>query len=806
MASPVSPPRAAVPPVRPFGSVTRCDATADGAHLQSDAGAAMHLAFLADGLLRVRLAPFGRFSDGFSYALDPEADWPGPSGLEIEEDDDVATLRTPMLTVRVERATGRLSVRTPDGRPVLDDADAPGWAGEHVVLTKRLRDGERVLGLGDKTTALDRRGGRYAHWNTDAFAFERGTDPLYKAIPFVLGIGEDGLAYGLFVDTPARSAFDVGAADPERLTVEAEAAELTYYVFHDPAPLAIVQAFTRLTGPMPMLPRWALGYHQCRYSYRSADEVRAVARGFRERGIPCDALYLDIHYMDGYRVFTWDRDAFPDPAGLIRELKEDGFHTVVIVDPGVKADDPDYAVARDGLGRNVFCRMPDGEPYVGEVWPGPCYFPDFTDPAARRWWGELHRDLLDAGVDGVWNDMNEPAVFDVEQEGAADVEENAKTFPDDVRHHYEGRGADHALAHNVYGMQMVRATYDGLRALRPDRRPFVITRAAYAGTQRYATGWTGDNASTWDHLRLALQQALSLNVSGMAFVGADVGGFIGAPSGELLARWMQLGALMPLFRNHSGLDSPPQEPWAFGEEVERVCREAIELRYRLLPYLYTQMHRAAEEALPMLRPLALAHPDDATIRQHGPDGFYVGPDLLAYPVLHEGACEVEAYLPPNPGGWFDLHTGAHYAPGTTHRVEAPLGTLPLFVRAGTVLPLGPVRASTAEEAGELTLRVYANGHSFASALYDDAGDGWGCDDGKACRLALRVEQGEGRLALRAAFGDSREPGWQGYHVEIIGLDGGTRAVLAETEPLPVSREGGILRFQTPRLGPISVEL
>src|SRR5690606_10513689 len=244
--------------------------------------------------------------------------------------------------------------------------------------------------------------------------------------------------------------------------------------------------------------------------------------------------------------------------------------------PTRRSSDLDYAVARDGLERGAFCRMPDGEPYVGDVWPGPCYFPDFTDPAVRRWWGGLHRELLDAGVDGVWNDMNEPAIFDVEQEGAADVEENAKTFPDDVRHHYEGHGADHALAHNVYGMQMVRATYDGLKALRPDRRPFVITRAAYAGTQRYATGWTGDNAPTWDHLRLALQQALSLNVSGMAFVGADVGGFIGAPSGELLARWMQLGALMPLFRNHSGLDSPPQGPWALGAEVERVCREAIE--------------------------------------------------------------------------------------------------------------------------------------------------------------------------------------------------------------------------------------
>jgi alpha-glucosidase len=708
--------------------------------------------------------------------------------------------------VRVERATGCLCVLAPDGRSVLDDADAPGWTAEHAVLSKRLRDGERVLGLGDKTTALDRRGGRYAHWNTDAFAFERGTDPIYKTIPFVLGIGEDGLSYGLFVDAPARSSFDVGAADPERLTVEAEAGELTYYVFYDPSPLAIVQAFTRLTGPMPMLPKWALGYHQCRYSYRSADEVRAVARGFRERGIPCDALYFDIHYMDGYRVFTWDRDAFPDPAGLIRELKEDGFHSVVIVDPGVKADDPDYAVARDGLKQNVFCRMPDGAPYVGDVWPGPCYFPDFTDPAARRWWGELHRDLLDAGVDGVWNDMNEPAIFDVEQEGAADVEENAKTFPDDVRHHYEGRGADHALAHNVYGMQMVRATYDGLKALRPDRRPFVITRAAYAGTQRYATGWTGDNSSTWDHLRLALQQALSLNVSGMAFVGADVGGFIGAPSGELLARWTQLGALMPLFRNHSGLDTPPQEPWAFGPEVERVCRDAIELRYRLLPYLYTQMHRAAEEALPILRPLALVHPDDETIRQLSPDGFYVGPDLLAYPALHEGQREVGVYFPPNPGGWFDFHTGAHYEAGATHRVAAPLGTLPLFVRAGTVLPLGPVRASTSVPAPELTLRVYPGTGAFDATWYDDDGDGWGYAEGDRRHVTFRVAHARDGLRVRVEERGGGEREVVRYRVEVIGLAAAPRAVMAEGGALGFESGSGTVRFQMPRLGTFSVEL
>ncbi len=782
------------------GPVTAVSPEPDGVGFRCDE-ASGRLRFLADGVLKVVLSPTGTLPDGFSYALDPGAAWAGPSTLDVEETDGDVTLRTAALQVRLDRATGCLGVLTTGGQAVLEDAEAPAWrrgAGGAVGggLSKRLRNGERLLGLGDKAAGLDRRGGRYEHWNTDAFAFERGTDPLYKTLPFVLGITAAGsadagpLAYGLFVDTPVRSVFDLGAADPDRLRIEAEAETLTYYVFHAPTPVEVVQQLSRLTGRPPLWPKWALGYHQCRYSYRTADEVRAVARGFRARGIPCDALYFDIHYMDGYRVFTWDRDAFPDPAGLLRELKADGFHAVVMVDPGIKADDPAYAVARSGIEHDAFCRCPDGALATGTVWPGLCYFPDYTDPAARRWWGDLHRYLLAQGVDGVWNDMNEPALFNPEGEG--NVEADALTLPAEVRHAYEGRGADHAAMHNVYGMQMARATWEGLRRLRPERRPFVITRAAYAGTQRWATGWTGDNSSTWDHLRLALQQCLSLNVSGMAFVGADVGGFVGAPTGELLARWTQLGALMPFFRNHSGLDTPPQEPWALGPEVERVCREAIELRYRLLPYFYTALYRAAADALPILRPLALAHPDDLAVRLETPAGFYVGDALLAYPALDEGQRHADVYLPVVPGGWFDFWSGASHEGGQTLRVETPLDALPLWVRAGTVLPLAPVRQTTAEPFEALTLQVYPASGNFTSVLYDDAGDGWDFERGGFYRCTFHGTCDDETLTVRAEVEGDFAPPWARWEVEVFGP--GPVEVAADGEPVAFEYDRTCARF------------
>ena len=749
--------------------------------LDTDAGT-LHLDALGDRVLRVR-----RGVEVPSYALDPDARWTGPTAWDVAETPDGTTeITTAALAVRVE-ASGAFVVTDRRSGAVLVDAEAPGDRAQHAV---RLAPADRLFGLGDKALALDRRGHRVEMWNTDAFKYARGTDPLYKSVPFVLKQGAEH-AVGLFYDNTWRATFDLGAEHADRLAWSAGGGDLDLYVLAAPTPIGVVQAFARLTGRTPMLPRWALGYHQCRYSYMDEGEVREVARQFRERRIPCDALYFDIHYMRGFRVFTWDRDRFPDPPGLLADLAADGFRSVVIVDPGVKADDPDYEVYRQGQHLDAYVRYPDGGEVRGEVWPGTCAFPDYTDPAVRAWWGSLHASLLADGVDGIWNDMNEPALFSVAHvEGTMAGEENVGTIPDEARHDFEGHGADHAQMHNVYGAQMQRATHEGLAALAPHRRPFTITRAAYAGAQRFGTGWTGDNSATWDHLRLAAQTCLSLGVSGMPFVGADVGGFVGEPSGELLARWTQLGALTPLFRNHSAIDTPRQEPWLFGDEVERVCREAIELRYRLLPALYTALWQAAERGTPILRPLPLVHPDDETVRRTSPLGFYVGDSLLAQPVLEEGQTERETYLPDHAGGWYDLASGERFEGRQTVWMQTPLDRLPIFVRGGAVLPLGPVRQHSGEPVERLELHVYPAAGRHTSWLYDDAGDGH--DDGWTCRLDLEDDGAAVRLVPSARGG--WQPEWAGWDVVVHGLAGAPASVRAGDAEVAVTWDGRAARF------------
>ncbi|MEO0557976.1 MAG: TIM-barrel domain-containing protein [Bacteroidota bacterium] len=521
---------------------------------------------LSDEVVRLRVAPDGlAMPEDSRYSHDPDATWSGPTSWRVLDTEAAVTATTAELTIRIERAWPRLVVTNAEGAVLLDTRGL-SWHDGHIVHKTVLQPADRLLGLGDKAMALDRRGHRYEMWNTDAFKYQRGSDPLYKSVPFVLRIGEEA-SVGLFYDDSHRTHVNLGADAADRMIFASPWQVLDLTVISAPNPMGIVQRFARLTGRTPMLPKWSLGYHQCRYSYMNEGEVREVAQQFRQREIPCDTLYFDIHYMDGFRVFTWDCERFPDPAKLLADLDRDGFRSVVIIDPGVKADDPDYAVYQSGETIDAYVRYPDadgepGEVAKGEVWPGLCAFPDYTRADVREWWGRLHTELVTQGVDGIWNDMNEPALFEVAHvEGSMAAEEAVGTLPEHALHAMDGRGGTHAEAHNIYGMQMQRATFEGLLELRPDARPFTITRAAYAGSQRFGTGWTGDNTASWDHLRLAVQTCLSLGVSGMPFTGADVGGFVGHPTGELLARWTQVGALTPLFRNHSAVDTTRQEPW-----------------------------------------------------------------------------------------------------------------------------------------------------------------------------------------------------------------------------------------------------
>ena len=793
------PDAAPTPPADPFGFVRTGsvdEARDDGAgrlEVRYQAGARLRLDALDDSILRVRYAAPGDDVGGDdSYALDPDAQWNGPTAWSRCDTDRDVGVETASLRVAIRRETGRLVVSDLDGRARLHEGSGAAWSGGAAAHTVRLDDGDRLYGLGDKALGLDRRGHRVEMWNTDAGDFGRGSDPLYKSVPFVLKVGEGG-AVGLFYDDPARVSFDLDRATAGRMRWEspaparATARRIDLYVLTAPTPLGVVRAFARVVGRTPMLPKWALGYHQSRYSYRDEGEVRAVAREFRERDIPCDALYFDIHYMRGFRVFTWDREAFPDPAGLLSDLAGDGFRSVAIVDPGVKADDPDYAVYRDGAARGAFVTDDQGRELRGEVWPGECAFPDFTDPDVRTWWGDLHRDLLDAGLDGVWNDMNEPAVFGTKHvHGVENPEFEVGTLPPTAQFVLDGRGGAHDAAHNVYGMQMQRATHEGLARLRPARRPFTITRAAYAGAQRFGTSWTGDNSATWDHLRLAAEQVLSLGLSGMPFTGADVGGFIKEPTGELLARWTQLGAVTPLFRNHSAIDSPRQEPWCFGDDVERACRDAIRLRMRLLPTLYTALWEAATEGTPMLRPAETVHPELV-----GADTFFVGEHVLAAPVLDEGATERTLRLPD--GRWYEVDTGAYHVGGAAITVPAPLGRLPLFARGGAVVALAPPRPHTGVRVDRLELHVYAAPGRHSSRLYEDAGDGYG----DSWLGTFAVDDTDDTLRVAVEVTGDYVPEWAGWDVVVWGLAAPPRRVAVGGVETVAAWSGGAARFAVP---------
>ncbi len=747
-------------------------------------GPLLAVTFLDADVLRVRLAPSGRFDEAepFSYAVDDGYPWPHPA-IAVDDRGDHLIVETERMRLRVEKDPVRLQVFTPDGYLLLSDAAGVGFAhaadGEGdltaVRCWKQVGPRERFFGLGDKTFPLDRRGHAYTLWNSDTYAYAPEQDPIYKSIPFLMGLHEGANGrwngYGLLFDNTYLSEFDLGAASEERWHFGAVGGELRYYVFAGPDLRHVLRRYGDLTGHKPMPPRWSLGYHQSRWNYHDDGYARWIAHEFRRRGIPLDCVHLDIGHMDGYRVFTFDPGAFPDPQALTADLDALGVKTVVIVDPGVKIDEGYFAYA-EGRARWYFHETPDGSFFTGTVWPGAVHWPDFSDPDARAWWGRLHERYLDAGVTGFWNDMNEPAVL-----GGA-------TFPDDVRFDWDGRGADHREGHNAYGLLMARATAEGLRRLRPDERPFLLTRACFAGSQRYAAAWTGDNVSSWEHLLLSLRICQSLSLSGLAFCGPDIGGFAGQPTPELYARWMQAGLGYPFMRTHySHEETDRQEPWSFGEEVEAICRKYIGLRYELMPYLYTAFAECCRTAAPPMKALALEHQHDPRTHR-ADDQFYVGPALMMAPVMTEGATGRSVYFPDVPGGWFNFWTDERIAGGQEREVNAPLDVLPLFARAGAVVPMQGFRLSTAEPPPEtLVLRAYPG--TGTSTLYHDDGISYAFQRGDYHRLTIQQELDRNGLRFRLAReGEADLPHrafeWQ---VPLSGLAAEPTSVTVNGEPL-----------------------
>ncbi|MCS0630865.1 DUF5110 domain-containing protein [Telluria mixta] len=741
---------------------------------------------LTDDVLRVTLSTNG--------ALPEDASWAVPAGVRARR---VGVQAGPTgfatRSLRVDVQDGRLVVSDLAGKVISADAIDPVKLDGHAfTLRKAMPQSEHYFGLGDKTGGLDRRGKSFINWNTDAFGFTSADDPIYKSIPFFIGVGGAGGSYGVFLDNTYRSWFDFGHREDGVLAFGAPDGPTDYYLIHGPSTAEVVRRYTDLTGKAPLVPRWALGYQQSRYSYMSGDELRQVVARLRAERVPTDVVWLDIDWQDRNRPFTVDRKAFPDMTGLIRDLGHQGVKVITISDLHVaRAAGQGHAPYDTGVQADAFVRNPDGSTYVAPVWPGDSVFPDFTQARTRDWWGSLFAEQVRMGVAGSWNDMNEPAIFNTP----------TKTMPLDTRHRIDSddfapRTADHREIHNVYGMQNTRATYDGLRKLAPGERAVVMTRASYAGGQRYAVTWTGDNLATWDHLKLSVQQIINLGLSGFSYGAADVSGFAGGPSPDLLTRWFEIGAFYPLFRNHSAKGTPRVEPWVDGAAHLRIRRRFVEERYKLMPYLYALAEQNARTGDPILRPVFYDYPSALNLPCAGQDAwtFTLGRALLVLPPPHpESPQGYRTCLPE--GGWFDYWTGlpagtpvpaaqdgaiqsATQATGEAHAGgsfvnETPrLDHLPVYVRAGTILPRQAVVQSTADTPrGPLMLDVYP-GPDCTGELYVDDGHSLAFEKGGYLRQTVRCTVRPDGVAIE--FGPregSFAPWWREVAVTVHGWQG-----------------------------------
>ena len=759
----------------------------DGAEVHSGS-IRMNVTAVAEDILRVRISASGNLGEDSSWAVPAEvrASTISVIAMPSSESSGMVEFRTRALDARVEGQPLRLIVSDLGGRVISADiADrAIDIIGGGFTLRKVSPGAEHYFGLGDKTGPLDHRGQAFANWNTDAYHFQESTDPLYKTIPFFVATGGAGGSYGIFLDNTWRSWFDFGKRDSQVLEFGSSGGPIDYYLIYGPSVSRVVERYTDLTGKPPLPPQWALGFQQSRFSYLSSAEVRDVGARLRSERIPSDVIWLDIDYQHGNRPFTMNPSTFGDMRELTSDLQRQGLRIVAITDPHIAlAPHEGYAPYDSGLLGDHFAKRPDGSIYVGEVWPGASVFPDFTRTDTRLWWGSLYNNFVASGIAGFWNDMNEPSVFKTP----------TKTMPLETRHlivepGFARRTATHEEIHNVYGMQNSRATFDGLRQLRPNERPFVMTRASYAGGQRYAVTWTGDNSATWNHLNLAIYTLLNLGMSGFAYAGADVSGFLGTPSAELLTKWIEVASFTPIFRVHSEKGMPRREPWVDGSRHTNIRRRFIEERYRLMPYLYALADENSRTGAPLMRPLFYEFSDafDASCEQ--PTAFLLGDRLLIAPSPNGESPAVYSICLPA-GGWYDFWSGekigesaAPPSPGSRHeqilKVSPALDRLPVFVRAGAILPRQPLVQSTAQTPrGPLMLDVYP-GDDCRGVIYADDGHSLAYSKQGFLRQVVRCTQSDGGIVVDFDSRDGQfQPWWRAIDVRIHAWSGAARVDL-----------------------------
>ena len=767
----------------------------------TSAGITLQVNALRDDILRVRMWKGDAVPEDASWAV-----LPASRTSSVSVTSEPRGFATHALRVLVDEHLG-LTVSDLSGNVVQKDASPVRWNGNRFTVSKQRETDDHFFGLGDKPGPLDRAGEVFTMWNTDAFGWQESTDPVYKSIPFFLHVSH-GRTLGVFLDNTWRSNFDFGHADPSEYTFGAPDGPIDYYLMYGPEPRQVVTAWSWLTGPTPLPPLWALGFQQSRYSYFPESQLREVAERLRKDRIPTDVLWLDIDFQHNNWPFTVNEEAYPNFKGMVQDLAKDKFKLVVITDLHVaKQPGVGYAPYDSGAAGDHFVKNPDGSTYVGTVWPGDAVFPDFTQARTREWWGSLFKTFVDDGVAGFWNDMNEPAVFGIPE----------KTMPANVQSRIDEPGFKKRMAtelevHNIFGLENARATYDGELALRPNERPFVMTRASYAGGQRYGCTWTGDNSSTWNHLRMTVPQIINLGLSGFAFSGADVGGFAGSPSPDLLTRWVELAAFQPIERIHSAKGTRMHEVWVDGPEQEAIRRRFIEERYRLMPYFYTTAEETSRDGLPIDRPLFLEYPDDLT----GGTEFMFGSRILVAPSSYlEEPVPYAVHLPQ--GTWYDYWTGDQIKSGKPAgqvdleqrdkviaqkplMVTPMLDQLPVYVRGGSILPIAPLTQSTSETPnGPLILRVYpltegfdSQGEACAGEVYTDDGHTLNFRNGEFARIHFSCSVApDGAVTVQIAKQEGTwKPWWREYRVEVVGFTPKTSEATMNNQRLTMSKAEG----------------
>ncbi|MGM0509335.1 MAG: glycoside hydrolase family 31 protein [Fusobacteriota bacterium] len=656
--------------------------------------------------------------------------------VNINLKDAKDTINIVFKNIKIEVSKKDISLKFyKNGKLITEDHSPYSWNKDQIGFSHIMEKEDKIYGLGEKTGFLDKRGRIYEMWNSDVFDPHNTTiDPLYVSIPFFVNFNQKR-TYGIYFDNSYRSHFDMGANLEEAYNIWAEGGKVDYYMILGKDVKEVIGNYTKITGKPALPPKWSLGHHQSRYTYKSDKEVTDILDNFIDRDIPCDAIHLDIHYMDEYRVFTWDENNYPFPKKMAKKIQDSGKKLVNIVDPGVKIDS-NYKVYRDMMKNDYYCKYINGEEFIGKVWPGETVFPDFTKKDVRKWWGDLTTDFMEEyGVEGIWHDMNEPAVFN-----------DTSTMDTQVYHHGDGDGGTHLRYHNMYGFFENQAVFESIKE-NQKKRPFILTRAGFSGIQRYAAIWTGDNRSMWEHLELAVPMMLNMGISGLPFVGTDVGGFSFDTNGELLTRWYQLGAFSPFFRNHCEVHSINQEPWSFGKEKEEIITKYIRLRYSLMNELYNQFYKSHKTGVPVIKPIFMEYPEDKDTYDIY-DQFIFGESILVAPIIRPGIEIRKVYLPE--GKWYDYHTGEEYIGGDWILYKASLEKLPMFVKGGSIIAFNEVFQSVEKMDRELLkFRITLDGVTENGKYlnYNDDGESFDFENGEYNLEDIRYKVKEDLLEI-----------------------------------------------------------